>query len=268
MSLDVPLTSHMPAVVPRAALAGAAYRTFGTIQRDVLGELGDRPAVDVCPAASFHRARSHRVHLCRSDLAADAATSSGAATVHASAAVAASTAADARAAIDVLAAANDRAAADARAAANDRAAVDARAAADARVAADAHAAADARATADAHAAAGARAAAGAHAVAEARVATTARTAVDARAAANAHAAADAHVAADARGAAHLSWGMLPLAGWLSGVLLQAFQPLERAQTPVQEFIQCAREGACTAWSCPSRAVVALTGSRYECTVVV
>ena len=74
MSLDVPLTSHMPAVVSRAAVAGATYKTFDIIKQGVRGELGDRRTVDLCPAASFHCARSHRVHLCCSDLVRRTAT--------------------------------------------------------------------------------------------------------------------------------------------------------------------------------------------------
>ena len=74
MSLGVPLNSHMTAVVTRAVVAGATYRTFDIIQRGVPGELGDRRTVNVCPAASYHRARCHRVHTCCSDLVRRTAT--------------------------------------------------------------------------------------------------------------------------------------------------------------------------------------------------
>ena len=56
MSRGVLLTSHMPAVVSRAVVAGATYSTFDDIQQGVRGELAGHHASEFRSAASFRRA--------------------------------------------------------------------------------------------------------------------------------------------------------------------------------------------------------------------
>ena len=54
----------MPAVVSRAAVAGPAHRTFGTMQRDVRGELSDRRAVDLCSSVRASIAQVEALTAC------------------------------------------------------------------------------------------------------------------------------------------------------------------------------------------------------------
>ena len=56
MTLGMLLTSLMPAVVSRAAVAGATHHTFDDIQQGVRGELAGHHASRVRSAASFRRA--------------------------------------------------------------------------------------------------------------------------------------------------------------------------------------------------------------------